>query len=128
MAQSDQFTQPKTNQPSPARVVALARWMFILIGGVWVVFGMMAMMNFAGTAGRVMGVLMFVNAAALLGVGIGLGWQNRLFFWLGLALLGGNILLSVTDQIGFYDVVTLLYDIALLILLIVTRSHYLKPR
>lgn len=71
---------------------------------------------------------MLGNAAAMLVAGIGIGRQNRLFFFFAILVLVLNLLLSLTDQFGVYDFITLLITGFLLGLLIATRSQYLKNR
>lgn len=70
------------------------------------------------------GILVFGNAAAMLLAGIVIGWPRRLFYLFALAVLGVNIVLTFTDQVGIWDVLTLLVDLALVGLLIAGRNWY----
>jgi hypothetical protein len=70
---------------------------------------------------------MFGNMAAMLVCGIGIGTPNKLFYYLALFVLAVNIILTVTDEFGFFDFSTLLIDIVLLALVIVTRHRYAQP-
>jgi hypothetical protein len=112
--------------PAPVRA---AQALFLLMAAVWFVFGVWTLVRGGGvTMAWILSVLMFGNAAALLGVGWGLGKQQRRFFYLGLALLAVNIVLTVTDEFGPLDLATLLIDVALLCLLIATRARYPSGR
>ena len=70
--------------------------------------------------------MMFVNGAVLIWIGRGLREARRFYFYLALLVLVGNILLTITDDFGIFDLVTLIIAISLLILLLVTRSKYLS--
>ena len=74
----------------------------------------------------VIAILMFGNAAAMLWNAWGLGKRRRLFYYCALVILAVNILLTVTDQFGLLDLITLLVDAALFILLIVDRKRYMQ--
>ena len=75
-------------------------------------------------------VLMFGNAGAMLLSGWGLRRRNRWFYALALAVLCVNIILTFTDQVGIYDWITLIIDLAILAILVrmrkefLTRTHY----
>ena len=99
----------------------LIRYLFYLIGIVW--FGL-AVATFIG-GGWLLGMLMVGNGAVLAAVGFGLNERPKLFYWLGLAVLAVNILLTFTDQFGFWDLATLLIDLVVFSLLISERKHYL---
>jgi hypothetical protein len=73
----------------------------------------------------IMAMLMFVNAVVLIWIGWGIGKSQRLYYYFGLLVLAGNIFLTLTDEFGIFDLVTLIINASLLVLLIVTRSKYL---
>ena len=70
----------------------------------------------------IIGGMMAGNAGAMALVGFGLGVRPRLFFILAALVLSINILLSVTDQFGLADVLTMLYDAGVLGFLLVRRN------
>lgn len=113
--------------------VVLARALFCLNVAIWIAFDVVTLLRLAGSqagppiTGVVIGVLMFGNAAAMLIVGLGLGRQ-RLFYALALALLAVNTVLTLTDEVGFFDWATLAIDLILLGLLIATRRSYFPRR
>ena len=47
-------------------------------------------------------------------------------FFIALIVLGVNIVLTVTDQVGLIDFITMLIDLAILGLLILDRAKYGK--
>jgi hypothetical protein len=96
---------------------------------IWVAFAVVTWIRRAG-GGRdsavgavVMAVLMLGNAGAMLAAGIGLGRQQRRYYWLALAVLVVNIVLTVTDQLGLIDFLTLVLDVVLLGLVVWTRRR-----
>jgi len=117
--------------PNPIR---LAQALFFLNAAIWLLFGIYTLTEMAGRCpGQSMtvwisGILMFGNCVAMLLCGVGLGTQRRLFYYLSLAVLVANIILTVTDEFGLLDLITLLIDLALLGLLIATRKRYLARR
>jgi hypothetical protein len=83
-----------------------------------------------GAAGQpimllVIAVLMLGNAGAMVVAGAGLStrWRRPAYYW-GLAVLAINIILTFRDQFGVFDLLTLLFDLALLGLLIAARKCY----
>jgi len=125
MSQIDQ-AEGKTNRKFPTPITLVGA-LFYLNTAIWVAFGIASLIRMRqGTQGNpivlwVVAILMFGNAGAMLLAGWWLGKGSRLSFYFALALLAVNILLTVTDQFGIYDLVTLLIDLVLLGLLIVPR-------
>lgn len=52
--------------------------------------------------------------------------RKRLKYYLAVAFLSVNILLTVTDQVGLFDWITLVLDVGLLALLVATRAKFLS--
>lgn len=111
--------------------VKAAQVLFFLMGAIWISFGTAALIKLVNSDTNptitlwVVGLLMFGNAGAFLFLGWGIGRQNKIFFYLGILVLVVNILLTVTDEFGAFDLITLIIDLVLLVLLIITRSRYL---
>ena len=112
--------------------VKAAQALFILMGLIWIIFGVATLVRM-GSSGMnptitlwIIAILMFGNAGVLLFLGWGIGRQNKMFFYLGILVLTINIFLTVTDEFGMFDLITLIIDLVLLILLIVNRSRYLS--
>jgi len=72
--------------------------------------------------------LMMTNFLLLLLIAWGVGKRRRLFYYLALVVLGTNALLSVTDEFGFLDLLVLLIALAIILLLVVTRTSFLPAR
>jgi hypothetical protein len=107
------------------KLLQTQRWLYRLNGVIWISLGISTL--FRGSSGPasagtmlVIGVMMFGNAAAFLY----LGWRIvhlKVFDLIAAALvLGVNILLTFTDQMGFLDWATLVMDLVLAGLLVVT--------
>jgi hypothetical protein len=112
--------------------VKAARLLFFANAIIWLAFAVATLVNSSdGSPNGVLGAnilagLMLGNAAAMLLAGLGLGRQNRLFFYFAVLVLVVNIFLTLSDQFGVYDFITLLIDGFLLGLLLATRSYHLK--
>lgn len=98
--------------------------LFYVNAAIWLIFSLVSArrMSQGGSMGllgvTVLGVLMLGNAAALALAGWGVGRQRRLYDLLALALLGINILLTFTDQMGLFDWLTFILDLVMTGLLI----------
>ena len=68
-------------------------------------------------------ILMVINAAILYWLGWGIA-RRRVFFYFGIGYLLLNILLTITDQFGLLDLLTMLIDIVLVILLIAKHKIF----
>lgn len=125
----DQKTQPAPEAPFSVKV---ARALFYLMTMIWVIFGIASLLGGINTTmlvgAIIVAILMFANAALYLLAGWGIGRQRVRFYNLGIALLVVNLLLTVTDQMGIYDWITLVIDLVALVLLIVIRLQTLKPQ
>jgi hypothetical protein len=67
------------------------------------------------------------NAAAMLGSGFRLGKQQKRFYYFALAALVVNTILTLTDEYGIFDFITLIIDAGLWGLLIADRKRYSHP-
>lgn len=115
----------------PAAVYA-ARWLFVLLGIIWLVFGVFSLSKLNdGTAGTsdptmlLVEVLMFINAAVLIWIAWGVGQGVRLYYYFGLIVLSVNIFLTLTDEFGVFDFIILILAGGLMFLLVITRTKYL---
>jgi len=104
---------------------------FYLCGGIWAIFVLLILMRAFTSNGNtvnwgivVLGVLMLGNAGFFVFTGWALGKGWRWVFFLGLAGLIVNILLTYTDQVGFFDLLTVIIDVILLWLLLSNRSVF----
>ena len=102
----------------------------MLNGVIWLGFGGVSLVRLAGgdTPPTItfwaIAVLMFGNAGAMLFCAFLIGRRNRLFYFFALLVLGVNIILSVTDQVGALDLATLFVDVVLLGILLGGRVHF----
>jgi hypothetical protein len=122
-----------TSSKAPTSVKA-AQALFFANTVIWLLLGITSLGRLAGsstgqsTAMLMVALLMFGNAGAMLVAGAGIGKQRRPFYTFGLAVLVINIILTFTDQIGVLDFISLVIDVVLLGLLIVTRARFLSVR
>jgi hypothetical protein len=108
-----------------------AQTLFFINAAIWLVFGFYTLFRMANRyPGHIMvyivGVLMLGNVTAMALCGFLLGKKNKWFFFLALFVLAANILLTFTDQFGFFDLATLVLDLVLFAILISIRKQYLS--
>ncbi|UCD41316.1 MAG: hypothetical protein JSV69_12170 [Chloroflexota bacterium] len=113
--------------------VRITRWLFVILGIIWLVFGTWRFIRFGNNSGEISGTmlviviaLMFINSAVFFWISWGIGRGLRLYYYFGLLALAGNIFLTLMDEFGLFDLIVLGIAIALFVLLILTRSNYLK--
>lgn len=112
--------------PNPIRA---AQVLFFINAAIWLLFGVISLTRMASSSDQVIAalavsILMLGNVGAMLIAGIGIGRQNRSLYYFGILVLLINIILTITDEFGVFDLITLMLDVFLLGLLIATRSHY----
>jgi hypothetical protein len=73
----------------------------------------------------IIALLMFGNAALIIWLGHGLRNGRKLFYYLSLAYLLFNILLTITDDFGIPDLLYLGYAGALFIALLLSKKKFL---
>ena len=104
--------------------------MFILIAALWLVFGIGSVLHTANTAPRltlwIVPILMLANVFVMLGLAWGLGKKPKLFFNLACGIMAVNIILTITDEVGIYDLLMLLAEVVIVVYLIIKRSSYLS--
>ena len=110
--------------------IRLARLLLFLDAGIWSILAVMALTRpttLAALDGQfrwLLSALMAANAAVLAVAGWLLGLGRRGVWVFALAVLAVNIALTVTDQVGFYDWVTLTLDVVIVGLLIGARGWF----
>lgn len=108
-------------------LIAVARLLFLLNAIVWFIFGVWSMakisaMNYAW----VLALLMFTNAAVMLWLGWGIKKQHKGYYFLAIAVVAVNVILTMTDEFGLLDFFVLVIDLVLFAILIVTKAYYLS--
>ena len=98
--------------------------MFLLTAGMWVIFGISSLVRTSGNYNWLLALLMFGNAGVLLWIGWGIKKQRRAFYYLALVRLAVNILFTITDQFGIFELIYLFLAGVLFVLLLVTKARY----
>ena len=112
------------------QTVLIAQSLLFINACVWLVIAVNSILRLESISNTPMVVLwvviilMFTNAGAMFVTGLWLGRQSKWAYFLALAVLLVNILLTFTDQVGFYDIVTVLLDLVTLGLLLYDRKSY----
>ncbi len=91
---------------------------FWLVAGVLALFGVLHL-GATGAGARVLGLLMLANGAAFALAGWLALRGYRLIDLASLALVAANAVLSVTDEVGLLDVLSLLVNVELLVMLVI---------
>ena len=107
----------------PQRILFSIAASFWLVAGALAISGIVDLGIGSGDAALIVGVLMLGNGVALALAGWLSPRGQRLVDFAALALVALNAVLSVTDEIGFLDIVSLLVNGALLVLLIVNLRN-----
>lgn len=119
------FTEDKVEKQ-----IRMAQILLFVNAAVWLLFGLISLVRMAtGESAAtstllVVAVLMFGNVAALLIAGIVVRKPQKRWFWLVTAVLLINIILTFTDQVGIFDLLTLLLDLLILSLIIANRAWF----
>jgi hypothetical protein len=107
-----------------SKIVFFAQLLCYANAAIWLFFGITSLANLREGQGvpilglGLVAILMLGNAGVFGLVGYGLGKGNRRWYTLALGLVGVNLALTLTDQVGLYDWATLVIDATLLILLL----------
>ena len=118
-----------SSSPTPLRPLRAAQLLLLINGLLWIGLAVYSLLRFPfgdvhQFAAWVVIGLMFANALILLLVAWGLGRGSRFLYWLGLAQVMLNLILSVTDQIGLWDLLVLLLNAIILALLFAQRRRF----
>lgn len=104
--------------------VRLAQVIFFLLALAMAVFGVVTL--FRHNALPWVAILLLVDAA-LLGLA---GWlitrRSNILHLLAVGLVGGNAVLTITDQFGWVDAAVLAVFLSLLVLLVVKRRQFVQ--
>lgn len=117
---------------SPTRLanpLKLTQTFLFVNAALWVVIGIYTLWRMSlggdldGMSAIFVGMLMFGNAFILALAAVGLGERTRLTFLFAFLILFVNSLLTITDQVGLIDLLTLLLNLVTLILLVIYRKQ-----
>ena len=112
------------------RFIRIAQILFFVNAIIWLLFGVVSLYRMATGESDyaitllVIAIFMFGNVAAMLVAGFVIRWPQKRWFWLATAVLLINIILTFTDQVGIFDLLTLLLDVVILSLLIANRHWF----
>jgi hypothetical protein len=102
----------------------VGRTLFYLDAAIWLGLGMFSLLHMASAnpesalVYQIVGLMMFVNAGALLVSGYKIVTQRRSWYFFALVVLLVNIVLTFTDEFGMFDFFTQVLDLVILALLI----------
>jgi len=122
-------TNPEDSQVG--RMLKFTQSMLFLNALVWLVFSVLGFARFASSANGwrlVLSGLMIANAAVMFWLGLKIvGTQTWIFFFATL-YMALNVVLSITDQFGWFDFGILLLNLIILGALIVTRRRLAQDK
>jgi FtsH-binding integral membrane protein len=114
--------------------VRVAQLLFIVNAEIWLLIGIMSLVRITKynpenpVTAMTIALLMFGNVAAMLLSSIGLGKLQKRSLYFALSVLTINMILSVMDQFGVFDFITLVLDMILFVLLIAARQRYTSSK
>jgi uncharacterized membrane protein YjdF len=73
----------------------------------------------------IISLLMLANAMIMLFLAIVTARRRRGFYYLTLAVLAVNLLLTVTDEFGLLDLIVLILALAIVLLMVGARSQFM---
>jgi len=103
---------------------------FFLNALVWLIFGALSFslaFKGAGNLRFVLSALMLINASIFVGFGFLIRKGQPWVFFLAILYVAVNVVLSITDQFGWFDFFIMLLNLVLLGLLFVTRQRLRHP-
>ena len=107
-------------------LLKLTRILFFLDATFWLVFGALGLtraMTETSDMRLIYSVLMLINAAIMLWLGVTIVRAQNNIFFLAILYMALNLVLTITDQFGWMDVLILLLNLIVLGLLFVTRQQ-----
>ena len=114
------------------KTILITQYLILLNVAIWAGYAIFTLLTRndshtgISTATWIMSALALASALALVVVVLLLRQQRRSGYYLGLILLTLIAILSITDQLGLLDILSLLISLAPLILLIRDRKWYLQ--
>lgn len=99
---------------------------FFLNALVWLTFAVMSFSLAFSGAGKwrfVLSALMLINASIFAGFGFLIRKGQPRVFFVGILYVAVNVMLSITDQFGWFDFFIMLLNLVLLGMLFVTRQR-----
>lgn len=112
-------------------LIQLTQFLFYFLAASWLVEGLISLARSSQTdlpdqpiSLLVMALLLLVNVAALFTSGLGLGKAKKSYYYFALIVLTVNLILTITDKIGLFDLFTLFLNLLILALLTKTRKLF----
>jgi hypothetical protein len=111
--------------------VKVIRGLFLLDAVLWVALGVVSLVRLSDSTNVPLivaigiAVLMFIYAGILMLLRWGLIYKPRLSFYSSVILFAITAVLSITDQVGFWDLVSVALNIFMLVLLLIYRQSFL---
>jgi hypothetical protein len=110
------------------RSVMLARALIALNGVIWILLAAVGLLRASSITSTM--VFVYLLALADAGVLLWLAWRigrpSRWVYYLALAVIFVNAVLSITDEVGLADIAVLCLNLVILALLLAARSHYVR--
>ena len=116
----------------PDQLIKTARALFYLNAVIWLILGITSLIQIEPDSTVpdvvlwIIALLMFGNAGAMFLSGIGIQRKNRWYYYFAILVLIVNIILTLTDQFGILDLITLVIDLFLFGILILKSKTILQ--
>jgi hypothetical protein len=98
---------------------------------IWTILGVYSILRTAGKPDQsimmlIIAILMFGNVGAFIFCGLTIGKKSRIFYLICFLVLAVNITLSITDEVGLLDLITMLVDSVILEFLFAGRKQLIQ--
>ncbi len=107
---------------------SVLRWLFLYKGILWIMFGILHRATQGTWASGWIAFFLIVDAAIFLWLSRAIVAGKRWIWRFALALILANMILTLTDQIGIWDIAVLVVDAVVLSLLIAGRRDLARYR
>jgi len=109
----------------------IVRGGFFFNAVIWIILGIYTILRTARKPNQsimmlVIAILMFGNVGAFIFCGLTIGKKSRIIFLVSILVLAVNIILSVTDEFGLLDLLTMLVDLVILGFLLAGRKQLIR--
>jgi hypothetical protein len=117
-----------TNSSKSIPYLKFVRGGFFLNAVIWTILGIYSILRTGGKPDQsimmqVVAILMFGNVGAFVFCGLTIGKKSRIFYLFSILVLAVNITLSITDEFGLLDLITMLVDLVILGFLLAGRKQ-----
>ncbi len=115
--------QPQSNGQTDIKVI---RALFLINAFIWISLGVTHIVQSRTQTTLIVVVLLFINAIIFLWLSRSIGKRLKWIYYFAVVLIVANLILTITDQFGLFDLFVLVLD-GMILALLVFRYRRLLP-